>query len=296
MKLNIYALCVVVLFASSCSKPFASFTSDVQDGHAPVNVKFTNTSKKAETYVWNFGDGTTSEDPQPEHKYLLSGRYKISLTAKKGTKSNTMEKELVFEAPHDCLLEMETSMGNIMIKLHDATPQHRDNFIKLAETGYLDGLLFHRVISGFMIQGGDPDSKTAKKGQRLGMGGPGYTVPAEFVESLVHIKGALAAARTGDAMNPEKRSSGSQFYIVQGRPVNEQQLNVFESQKGIKYSAADKEILMTLGGTPMLDKEYTVFGQVVKGIEILDAIAAAKTDGSDRPVEDVKIIKIRVIK
>lgn len=289
-------LLLLMFVLTSCSKPMAYFIADSNDNAAPARVTFGNQSKKAETYLWDFGDGTTSTEISPTHKYITSGKYTVKLTATKGKKQHTMEKELIFDAPHDCLVEMETTMGSITIKLHDSTPQHRDNFIKLAETEYYDNMLFHRVINGFMIQGGDPESKSAKKGQRLGSGGPGYTVPAEFVNGLVHIKGALSAARQGDAVNPEKRSSGSQFYIVQGKPLSANQLDQMEWQKGYKYTAEQREILTTQGGTPFLDKEYTVFGQVVKGMEIIDKIASVQTDGADRPLEDVRILKVRVIK
>ncbi|HRG65041.1 MAG TPA: peptidylprolyl isomerase, partial [Saprospiraceae bacterium] len=188
-KVNIY-LFFLLVFLTSCAKPMASFMVNTKDNTAPAKVNFDNQSKKAETYLWDFGDGTTSTEISPKHKYITSGKYTVKLTATKGKKTHTMEKELIFEAPHDCLVEMETTLGSITIKLHDSTPQHRDNFIKLAETEYYDNMLFHRVINGFMIQGGDPDSKNAKKGQRLGVGGPGYTVPAEFVDGLIHIKGA----------------------------------------------------------------------------------------------------------
>lgn len=287
---------LLTVMLTSCSKPMARFLTESKDQSAPAKVKFDNQSKKAETYLWDFGDGTTSQDISPTHKYITSGKYTVKLTAIKGKKQHTMEKELIFDAPHDCLVEMETTLGSITIKLYDSTPQHRDNFIKLAETEYYDNMLFHRVINGFMIQGGDPDSKTAKKGQRLGVGGPGYTVPAEFVDGLVHIKGALAAARQGDAVNPEKRSSGSQFYLVQGKPLSAAQLDQMEWQKGYKYTPEQREILTTQGGTPFLDKDYTVFGQIVKGLNIIDKIATVPTDNADRPVEDVKIIKVRVIK
>jgi len=294
-KVNIY-LFFLLVFLTSCAKPMASFMVNTKDNTAPAKVNFDNQSKKAETYLWDFGDGTTSTEISPKHKYITSGKYTVKLTATKGKKTHTMEKELIFEAPHDCLVEMETTLGSITIKLHDSTPQHRDNFIKLAETEYYDNMLFHRVINGFMIQGGDPDSKNAKKGQRLGVGGPGYTVPAEFVDGLIHIKGALSAARQGDAVNPEKRSSGSQFYLVQGKPLSAAQLDQMEWQKGYKYTAEHREILTTQGGTPFLDKDYTVFGQIVKGLDIIDKIAAVQTDGADRPLEDVKILKVRVIK
>lgn len=291
-----WVLMVTSFCFTSCSKTIAAFVSESTDYTAPAKVKFNNTSKKAEKYIWDFGDGTTSEETSPDHKYVSSGNYKVKLTAIKGDKKIIMEKDITVQAPHDCLVEMETSQGTITIKLHDATPQHRDNFIKLAETAYYDGTIFHRVINGFMVQGGDPDSKTAKKGQRLGTGGPGYQVPAEIKDGYYHVKGALAAARMGDQVNPEKKSSGSQFYIVQGKPVAADQLDFFEVQKGIKYSTEQREILTTQGGTPFLDKEYTVFGQVVNGIEIVDKIANVKTDGADRPSDDVKILKVRVIK
>ncbi len=287
---------LAILSFTSCAKPVADFLYPQEKIKAPSKIKFENKSQKAETYVWDFGDGNTSTEESPSHKYYLSGKYIVTLTAKKGNKTNKVEKEIIIDAPQDCILELETSMGTMTIKLSDATPAHRDNFIKLAETGYLEGTLFHRVIGGFMIQGGDPDSKEAPQGKRLGSGGPGYTIPAEFVDTLVHVKGALAAARQGDQVNPQKRSSGSQFYIVDGKKSSDQELSIMESRKGIKYSHEVKEIYKNIGGTPFLDMEYTVFGQVVKGLDIIDKISASQTDPADRPVEDVKILKLRLIK
>ena len=238
----------------------------------------------------------------------------------------------------DHLITIKTNHGEMVAILYDETPKHKENFIKLVKEHYYDSLLFHRVIQGFMIQGGDPDSKKAGQDQRLGNGGPGYTIPAEFNPKLVHEKGALSAARLGDAMNPEKASSGSQFYIVQGTKQNEAQLTVdrekfntalqqffqrpenqpyrdsinsfiqnqdeagfnaylaqlkpvVETQLGIKV---DKEIspeivkvYTTEGGTPQLDGQYTVFGKVIKGLEVIDKIAAVGKDPNDRPLEDV---------
>lgn len=195
----------------------------------------------------------------------------------------------------EVLIEFETTEGVMLVKLYNQTPKHRDNMVKLVKEGYYDGLLFHRVIRNFMIQGGDPDSKNAKPGQMLGQGGPGYTVPAEFVDSLIHKKGALAAARMGDQMNPTKASSGSQFYIVQGRAFNENELKSMEARSGIKYSDAQKQVYGTVGGTPHLDGAYTVFGELVTGFDVLDRIGNTQTAGGDRPVKDVKIIKAKVI-
>lgn len=185
--------------------------------------------------------------------------------------------------------EIETDFGTMKVELYDSTPGHKENFIKLAKEGFYDGLLFHRVIDGFMVQGGDPNSKDATPGQRLGSGGPGYTIPAEI--GAPHFKGTLAAARTG---NPEKRSSGSQFYLTQGRPLTDAQIANFEKQKGITYSEAQKEKFRTIGGVPSLDMEYTVYGEVVEGLDIIDKIATVAKDASDRPVEDIKM-KVRIL-
>ena len=190
---------------------------------------------------------------------------------------------------------IKTDMGDIVVKLYNETPQHRDNFVKLAEDGFYDGLLFHRVIADFMIQGGDPDSQDAKKGQQLGSGGPGYTIPAEFNPTLFHKKGALAAARQGDQVNPKKRSSGSQFYIVQGKVLTEQQLTRVAEAKGVTFTDEQKEIYITVGGTPHLDGDYTVFGEVEKGLDVLEKIAAVKTVQGNRPAEDIKMY-IKILK
>lgn len=186
--------------------------------------------------------------------------------------------------------EIETDYGTIKVMLYDSTPKHRDNFIKLAESGFYDGLIFHRVIQGFMIQGGDPDSRNPLPGQRFGAGGPGYKIDAEI--GAPHLRGALAAARDN---NPQKSSSGSQFYIVQGRAVDDAFLDQIENEKGIKYNEAQRRLYKELGGAPFLDNDYTVFGEVVSGIEVVDKIATQATDASNRPMEDV-FMTIRILK
>lgn len=247
-------------------------------------------------------------------------------------------------------VEISTEYGKMVVELFNETPGHRDNFVKLAKEGFYNDLLFHRVISEFMVQGGDPDSKGAEPGARLGQGGPGYTIPAEIVPGKVHLKGALAAARQGDQVNPEKRSSGSQFYIVHGRTFSAEDLKrqveskknryyqtksrayfadpahadamerfrkasaekdvetLAEEEAKLKawvdskfgpstvsdYSPEQLEIYSTVGGAPHLDGDYTVFGQVVSGLEIIDKIAAVETDGAARPLKDIKI-SVKVI-
>lgn len=189
---------------------------------------------------------------------------------------------------------IKTNHGKIILKLYNETPQHRDNFVKLAKDGFYNGTIFHRVIPEFMIQGGDPDSKEAKKGAPLGKGGPGYKVPAEFVEGLIHKKGALAAARQGGAANPEKKSSGSQFYIVVGKQFSDNELNNFEKKSGIKYTEEQREMYKTEGGTPHLDGSYTVFGELIKGMDVIDKIAEMAADKRNRPNEDVVMLKVKV--
>ncbi|HSV77211.1 MAG TPA: peptidylprolyl isomerase [Bacteroidales bacterium] len=191
------------------------------------------------------------------------------------------------ENNREARIKIITEFGDITIKLFNETPLHRDNFLKLAGEGFYDGLLFHRVINGFMIQGGDPLSRNAPAGQPLGTGDPGYTLPAEIVPGIIHRKGALAAARMGDQMNPERRSSGSQFYIVQGRIWNEEELNMMEQRRGFPFTAEERAVYATEGGTPHLDHAYTVFGQVVEGLEVIDLIAAVQTGPGNRPLQDV---------
>ena len=192
---------------------------------------------------------------------------------------------------------VQTTMGDIVIRLTDSTPLHRDNFLKLVKVGYYDSLLFHRVMQNFMIQAGDPNSKQAAPGVPLGSGGPGYTVPAEFRTTLFHRKGVIAAARTGDNINPQKASSGSQFYIVQGKVFTEAGLDSVETfrMNGRKIPAIQREVYKTIGGTPHLDQGYTVYGEVVRGLDVIDMIAAVQTS-RDRPLQDVRIIKAKLIK
>ena len=234
-------------------------------------------------------------------------------------------------------VKIQTMLGDIVVRLYDETPIHRDNFIKLVKQGYYDGTLFHRVIKGFMIQGGDPDSKGAPAGKMLGVGGPDYTLEAEIKDTLFHKRGALAAARQGDEVNPERRSSGSQFYIVWGQVYNESQLHQFSKQlrmqkvksafnnlvaehrdeimqmrrdrnrdglqalqeqliaeaenKVGKTGLTDEQLKLysTLGGTPHLDGQYTVFGEVEEGLDVVEMIQNSATGRGDRPVDDFEM-------
>lgn len=244
-------------------------------------------------------------------------------------------------------LKIKTTEGDIIIRLYDETPKHRDNFLRLAKEGYFNGTLFHRVIKDFMIQGGDPDSKNAPKGKMLGTGGPDYTIPAEFVyPQYFHKRGALSAARTGDEVNPDKESSGSQFYIVWGKTFKPAELKQMEHQMAMQqeqqvfnqltrehheeimnlrrnrdrlglqelqdklieqtkitckqqgkptFTKEQIEVYTNVGGTPFLDNQYTVFGEVEEGLDIVERIQNCDTDRNDRPTEDVKIETIDLL-
>ena len=219
------------------------------------------------------------------NKVLLMGFFAVLLFT---VKVSAQEKN---EVKNQMVL-VTTEFGNIKIRLYDATPKHRDNFIKLTEQHFYDSLLFHRVIKSFMIQGGDPKSKTAKQGEMLGNGDVGYTIPAEFVDSLYHRKGVLAAARDN---NPQKASSGCQFYIVQGKTFTDAELDMIESRSGKKYTPEQRKVYTTIGGTPHLDGAYTVYGIVTEGLEVVDKIAEVQKDQFDRPLQDIRM-KVSLIK
>ena len=207
-------------------------------------------------------------------------KHKITRPKKTTPVNQTPEKKL------GARVKITTNMGDIVVLLYDKTPRHKDNFIKLVKEHFYDSLLFHRVINTFMIQGGDPNSKNAAPGEMLGNGDVGYTIPAEFDTTLYHKRGALCAARTD---NPEKASSGCQFYIVQGKTSSDGELDMIEMRNRIKFSAAKRMTYKMTGGTPKLDMNYTVFGEVETGMETVDKIATAQRDGNNRPLSDIRM-------
>ena len=231
---------------------------------------------------------------------IYSILFLIGINTTAQTKKTVIKKPIINSAPveKETYIEIWTDYGIMVAKLYNQTPLHRDNFIKLIKEGFYDSLLWHRVIDGFMIQGGDPNSKNAVAGTPLGMGSaPGERIPAEFKNNFFHKKGALAAARDG---NPEKASSNCQFYIVQGKQLTDEELNklnnhgVPDFNSPFAYSKAQKEIYKRLGGTPFLDQNYTVFGEVISGLQFIDAIAKAPKDQMDRPLTNIKM-KIRLL-
>ena len=200
----------------------------------------------------------------------------------------------------ETVMVVETTMGTVEFKLYNETPLHRDNFIKLAEEHYFDSLLFHRIIDNFVIQGGDPNSKYAAPGQELGDGEPDWRVPAEFrlEQGIFTHKGVVLAAREGDDVNPERESCASQFCFMMGRPMTDEQLDRaqarLDAQTGgtVKLTPEMREVYRQVGGSPHLDGQYTVFGEVVSGMEVLEAMQKVATDGNDRPLEDVRMLRV----
>ncbi len=287
MKNNYFFLVLVVLVTTACNRPVSKFTVAEEAKPAPAEIQFNNESKKADFYKWYFGDGDTSFHESPTHTYYKPGEYEVTLEAINDKKSIKRTKKIMVASPEKSLVEIETPYGNMIVELYDDTPQHKQNFIDLVRKGFFNDLLFHRVIDGFMIQGGDPQSKNASPGAQLGSGGPGYQIPAEMEAGHKHIKGSLAAARQGDAVNPERKSSGSQFYIVHGGDVKEDDLKMFSKRNNLTYNEAETKEYEEKGGVPFLDGQYTVFGRVIKGMDVIDKIAEVKTGQGDRPMENV---------
>ena len=211
------------------------------------------------------------------------------------------QSEAALDSCHEVLLQ--TSKGDILLRLYNETPRHRDNFLRLVKSGYYDGVLFHRVIADFMIQTGDSTTRHAHAGERLGAYSPDYSIPAEFVyPKYFHKRGALAAAREPDNVNPERASSSAQFYIGWGQPHSEQYLDNCQQRLdkatngSIKLTPEVREVYRTLGGTPHLDGQYTVFGEVASGLDVVKAIDYSQTDANDRPLDDIRIVKATIVK
>jgi len=192
-------------------------------------------------------------------------------------------------------LVLETDMGNITIRLFNETPEYRDNFIKLVKENYYDSLLIHRVISNFGIQTGAADTRYAEKGDLVGWKGPGYTLPAHIVPGLFHKRGMIGSPRKPDTQNQRRRADGSQFYIVTGRIYFDKELDDIEEENGYKFTAEQRRVYKTIGGAPHLDGTYTIFGEVISGLEVADQIVQVETDRQWRPLEDIRLKKIRII-
>jgi cyclophilin family peptidyl-prolyl cis-trans isomerase len=288
-------MCVVSsILLSSCTKVIVDFTMEINNNEAPAKYKFENKTSQAERFEWNFGDGLTSNEVSPQHVFIRSGKYEVTLNAFNKSKKKSIKKQILISPPERCLIELKTTEGNMILELSDATPKHREHYLMLADKGIVDSTLFHRVIGGFMIQGGDLGTKPnlTNDQRRENISINKTKLYPEIVDTLIHVKGSLAAARMPDEINPQKLSSPTQFYIVQGSSLNEAMV---KKSRGNATPSSIIEKYLDKGGSPQLDGEYTVFGKVIQGIEVLDIISNTPTDNDNRPIKEVRIKSIKVI-
>ena len=253
-------------------------------------MQLRNTSSNAELYKWTVNGEVVSESKDHNPVLRESGRYQITLEASENDQTATKRHEVILDASLNCRVLIQTTAGDMIFELLEETPGHLANFSKLVESGYYKGLLFHRVINDFMVQGGD--NKTRSGGKRYDEPAP---IPAEINTDFPHYQGALAAARLPDDMNPEKASSGSQFYIVDGRSYDMKKIKDVQKEKYFDYKEEHFVTYVERGGAPQLDGEYTVFGYMLMGQEVLQKIAGTDTDKYDRPLREIKIIDVRFL-
>ncbi len=286
-KLALLGCCVLFI---QCAKPVAVFDVDKHQDVIPAQLTFSNKSKASESYIWKVNGEVVSTNETLDHCFYDSGKHHVVLLAQAGTKVDSVSKELILRPPGNCMVLMKTSLGDLVMELSELTPVHLDNFVRNVESGYYVGLQFHRVISNFMVQGGD--NKTRKSGRKFD---EPEEIDSEILTSLHHVRGALAAARMPNEMNPDKRSSGSQFYIVDGAEMDEKKLKRIRAEKLFEYTEDQIQSYYDLGGAPQLDGEYTIFGRLVRGFDTLDKIASTKTDKFDKPLEPVTILEARML-
>lgn len=276
----------------SCAKPVADFhmADGAQTLKAPLHLQLRNLSTNASSYEWRVNGHSVSTQEDLDHMLLESGRHIVELTANEANKSAKKTKEVILMPPMECHVIFRTTAGDMVFRLLEDTPGHLANITERIESGYYDGLLFHRVIDDFMIQGGDNKSRS---------GGRRYdepqAIPAEITPAYPHYRGALAAARMPDDINPDKESSGSQFYIVDGRALDDDKMASFQKDKYFDYTEEQLQTYTDQGGAPQLDGEYTVFGYMTHGWEVLDQIAGSATDKYDRPLTEIKITEVRFL-
>lgn len=281
-RIYFYLVTGICVILGGCARPVALF--DVESEHSAASeVRFNNLSKDADNYKWYVNEELRSNDKQFTFWFPESGRYIVQLDASKGSQVDRYTQEIIIDAPELCHYLIKTSYGDMVIALNEETPGHLANFSELVEKGFYKGVNFHRIIQGFMIQAGETRDPRYIKRKEL---------DDEINTSLIHHRGAVAAARMPDEMNPEKKSSGTQFYIVHGRKLTRELLMNYASEKLLDYTEDQIEKYLEVGGTPQLDGEYTVFGYLVSGFDTLDRIASVSTDVQDRPIEDVEIIDI----
>lgn len=284
--------CVIcLLILTRCGRPVALFNLDSSEYEAPASIKILNHSKNAESYLWLIDEQPVSESMHLQHTILESGNYILELKAISGNRSSNKIQEIHVRAPRFCSVYMLTTKGEMVFELNENTPVHLQNFIDLVDQGYYNGIMFHRVIDGFVIQAGDNSERVSGDGKFR----TDDEIPHEINTKDIHVRGALAAARMPDNVNPERASSGTQFYVVDGRDLKLDDLRRFEASKLVNYSREQIEEYLEKGGAPQLDEQYTVFGYLVYGKEVLEEISKVETDEKDKPVNPVEIIEMRII-
>ena len=284
-----FFICVLVF--SQCSKPIASFLLDKQEYLLTDTMRISNNSSSSLSYEWKINDEVISQSKDLSYPVLESGRYKIHLTAKSDSKTSIYQEEVIVQSPKECIVHLVTTHGDLILELDENTPVHLNNFTSLVEAGFYNGLIFHRVIEGFMVQGGDNKLRASSNDSFE----EPKEIPHEIRPDLIHVRGALAAARMPDEINPEKKSSGSQFYIVDGTKLTFEKLKRIRDEKLFDYTDVQIQAYLKDGGTPQLDGEYTVFGMLISGFETLDKIASTITDKFDKPQKEVRIIKAKML-
>jgi len=279
------------LIFSQCAKPIVGFVQKSEKNLVvPAKVYFENTSENVTEYSWEIDGEVHSSDKHLEHTFYDSGKHSVVLIAKEGNKTTRKESVIYVEAPSYCTVLIKTTLGDLVVELNEDAPGHLQNFSELVESGFYEGIFFHRIIDDFMIQGGGNENRNSGRRQT-----DPPTIPHEINTALPHYRGALAAARMPDDMNPEKASNGSQFYIVDGRGLDSDRMQKIQAEKLFDYTEDQIEKYISVGGAPQLDGEYTVFGYMISGFEVLDKIARTDTDKYDKPLEDILILEARLL-
>jgi len=273
-----------------CKTPLVTFIQSEQQVtyKIPAKIHFENQSENITSQVWKINGNPVSTDTDLNFTFYESGRHTITLEAQLGNQVIRQQQEVIIEPSIYCLVLIKTSLGDLVVQLDENTPEHLQQFTRLVDQGYYDGIYFHRVIDGFMIQGGDNKSRHSGVKQE-----DPSSIPHEISSDRLHYKGALAAARLPDDVNPEKRSSGSQFYIVDGQAFTKQKFEKTMTNLAMDYSEEQVMKYIELGGAPQLDGEYTVFGRLIDGFDVLDKIAATATDNLDKPIDDILILEAK---
>lgn len=286
---EVFFFILLLILATACSKPVANFLIE-GDNQLPSELSLINKSSNADSFIWMVNGNVISEDENALFCFYESGLQTIELKAIKGSTEKIYSQSFYTEAPENCMVLLKTNLGDMVLSLSEQTPNHLSNFVKLVNNDYYTGVVFHRVIDGFMIQGGDQKlRKTPYKGDAI------EAFDNEIGNEMYHVRGALAAARMPDNVNPEKKSSGAQFYIVDGTPVDIEKLKDYESSQLINYTDDQINAYLKNGGAPQLDGEYTVFGHLVKGFDVLERISKVDTDEYNKPIDEVIIIEAKML-